>query len=186
MLSQMQQQEQVDPEPSASKSRGRGRPKKSAATESKISSYFKKDGAAAKPADVKAAIKESAENNIETGDVGMQHLKSARQPKLVTGGTMRKYQLEGLEWLKSLYENGLNGILADEMGLGKTLTVLASISASREGACNYVRSYKPTKAVPLSSRATLIVVPSTRKQLRALEPQNTMLRSFIDSVASTA
>lgn len=38
-------------------------------------------------------------------------------------GTLRSYQLAGVEWLISLYENGLNGILADEMGLGKTLQV---------------------------------------------------------------
>ena len=49
----------------------------------------------------------------------MQNLRSAKQPELVTGGLMRTYQLEGLEWLQSLYENGLNGILADEMGLGE-------------------------------------------------------------------
>ncbi len=34
---------------------------------------------------------------------------------------MRDYQLQGLNWLISLFENGINGILADEMGLGKTL-----------------------------------------------------------------
>ena len=28
---------------------------------------------------------------------------------------MRDYQLQGLNWLISLYENGINGILADEM-----------------------------------------------------------------------
>lgn len=28
---------------------------------------------------------------------------------------MRHYQLEGLNWLISLYENNVNGILADEM-----------------------------------------------------------------------
>ncbi|KAJ1343391.1 hypothetical protein BSLG_001981, partial [Batrachochytrium salamandrivorans] len=39
----------------------------------------------------------------------------------VTGGQMRDYQIQGLNWLISLYENGINGILADEMGLGKTL-----------------------------------------------------------------
>ena len=39
------------------------------------------------------------------------------QPKLVTGGKMRDYQLEGLTWLTCLYQIGLNGILADEMGL---------------------------------------------------------------------
>ena len=30
---------------------------------------------------------------------------------------MKAYQLEGLQWLVSLYNNRLNGILADEMGL---------------------------------------------------------------------
>lgn len=34
-------------------------------------------------------------------------------------GTLREYQLVGLDWLVTLYHNGLNGILADEMGLGK-------------------------------------------------------------------
>lgn len=28
---------------------------------------------------------------------------------------MRDYQVRGLNWLISLYENGINGILADEM-----------------------------------------------------------------------
>ncbi|OLY84731.1 Lymphoid-specific helicase [Smittium mucronatum] len=40
------------------------------------------------------------------------------QPRNIVG-TMRPYQIEGMQWLISLYENGLNGILADEMGLGK-------------------------------------------------------------------
>jgi SNF2 family DNA or RNA helicase len=44
-----------------------------------------------------------------------------RQPRLMTGGVMRGYQVDGMQWLISLYENGLNGILADEMGLGKTV-----------------------------------------------------------------
>ncbi|KAK4529860.1 hypothetical protein CCYA_CCYA02G0717 [Cyanidiococcus yangmingshanensis] len=45
----------------------------------------------------------------------------------LTGGTLRDYQLAGLEWLVSLYENGINGILADEMGLGKTVQCIALI-----------------------------------------------------------
>ncbi|KAJ1880340.1 putative ATPase [Coemansia sp. RSA 1722] len=57
---------------------------------------------------------------------------SPRQPHLITGGVMREYQLEGMEWLASLYENGLNGILADEMGLGKTLQTIAFLSFLRE------------------------------------------------------
>ena len=34
---------------------------------------------------------------------------------------LRDYQLKGVNWLISLYQNGLNGILADQMGLGKTV-----------------------------------------------------------------
>ena len=41
---------------------------------------------------------------------------------------MRKYQLDGLNWMIHLYENGLNGILADEMGLGKTIQCLALLA----------------------------------------------------------
>uniref|UniRef100_A0A7S4ACA6 Chromatin-remodeling complex ATPase chain n=1 Tax=Pseudo-nitzschia australis TaxID=44445 RepID=A0A7S4ACA6_9STRA len=43
------------------------------------------------------------------------------QPKTIGFGKMREYQLEGLNWMIRLQENGVNGILADEMGLGKTL-----------------------------------------------------------------
>lgn len=32
---------------------------------------------------------------------------------------LKEYQLKGLNWLATLYEQGINGILADEMGLGK-------------------------------------------------------------------
>jgi hypothetical protein len=37
------------------------------------------------------------------------------QPSILTGGTLREYQLQGLNWLIHLYDNGINGILADEM-----------------------------------------------------------------------
>ncbi|KAJ1648305.1 chromatin remodeling complex Adenosinetriphosphatase, partial [Dispira simplex] len=46
-------------------------------------------------------------------------------PVYVKGGTMRDYQVQGLNWMISLYENGINGILADEMGLGKTLQTIS-------------------------------------------------------------
>ena len=38
---------------------------------------------------------------------------------------MRSYQLEGYEWMATLWEKGINGILADEMGLGKTIQTVA-------------------------------------------------------------
>lgn len=37
-------------------------------------------------------------------------------------------QIQGLEWMVSLYNNNLNGILADEMGLGKTIQTIALIT----------------------------------------------------------
>ncbi|CAJ1057681.1 lymphoid-specific helicase [Xyrichtys novacula] len=52
----------------------------------------------------------------------------AQQPQYLTGGIMRWYQIEGIEWLRMLWENGINGILADEMGLGKTIQCIAHIA----------------------------------------------------------
>ncbi|GMH18794.1 hypothetical protein Nepgr_020635 [Nepenthes gracilis] len=49
------------------------------------------------------------------------------QPTSLRGGKLREYQMNGLRWLVSLYNNHLNGILADEMGLGKTVQVIALI-----------------------------------------------------------
>ncbi|CAJ0750727.1 9502_t:CDS:10 [Entrophospora sp. SA101] len=71
---------------------------------------------------------EEVTNNNQTNGDFDRSLISARQPKLVTGGILRDYQLTGFEWLVSLYDNGLNGILADEMGLGKTLQTIAFLA----------------------------------------------------------
>mmetsp|Transcript_33320 Transcript_33320/g.67904 ORF Transcript_33320/g.67904 Transcript_33320/m.67904 type:complete len:865 (-) Transcript_33320:319-2913(-) len=54
------------------------------------------------------------------------------QPKnLANGCKLKDYQLEGVRWLVSLYENGVSGILADEMGLGKTIQVISLIAHLR-------------------------------------------------------
>lgn len=99
--------------------------KKSATT---ISDYFRKAELEALPAaDVE---EETFDENSKLGE--HKNLRSARQPSLITGGVMKDYQLEGLEWLVSLYENGLNGILADEMGLGKTLQTISFLAFLRE------------------------------------------------------
>ena len=37
------------------------------------------------------------------------------QPSVINGGKLREYQMQGLNWLIHLYDNGINGILADEM-----------------------------------------------------------------------
>ncbi|KAF2768718.1 chromatin remodeling complex SWI/SNF component SWI2 [Teratosphaeria nubilosa] len=46
----------------------------------------------------------------------------------LVGGTLKEYQLKGLQWMLSLYNNNLNGILADEMGLGKTIQTISLIT----------------------------------------------------------
>ncbi|ANB13430.1 Isw2p [Sugiyamaella lignohabitans] len=44
---------------------------------------------------------------------------------------MREYQVQGLNWMISLYENNISGILADEMGLGKTLQTVSFLGYLR-------------------------------------------------------
>ncbi|KAG7446305.1 SNF2 family DNA-dependent ATPase [Guyanagaster necrorhizus] len=65
-------------------------------------------------------------------------------------GTMRGYQLQGLNWMVSLHHNGLNGILADEMGLGKTLQTISFLS--------YLKHYRDI------SGPHLVVVPKSTLQ----------------------
>ncbi|KAI9261409.1 SNF2 family N-terminal domain-containing protein [Phascolomyces articulosus] len=50
------------------------------------------------------------------------------QPTILVGGTLKEYQIKGLQWMVSLYNNHLNGILADEMGLGKTIQTISLIT----------------------------------------------------------
>ncbi|KAM7524166.1 hypothetical protein LguiA_014068 [Lonicera macranthoides] len=47
---------------------------------------------------------------------------------LLTGGKLKPYQLKGVKWLISLWQNGLNGILADQMGLGKTIQTIGFLA----------------------------------------------------------
>ncbi|KAF9884131.1 hypothetical protein FE257_002252 [Aspergillus nanangensis] len=108
---------------------------KTAKKPNNISSYFKK-------VDVKVpednpTLQEALEHAADEYEanptvLGEQELVATQQPELVTGGKMRKYQLEGLEWMKSLWMNGLCGILADEMGLGKTVQAISLIAFFKE------------------------------------------------------
>ncbi|KAM0915460.1 hypothetical protein ACQ4PT_010858 [Festuca glaucescens] len=47
---------------------------------------------------------------------------------LMTGGQLKSYQIKGVKWLISLWQNGLNGILADQMGLGKTIQTIGFLT----------------------------------------------------------
>ena len=48
-------------------------------------------------------------------------------PKIFRGD-LKAYQLKGLQWLDTLYDQGINGILADEMGLGKTIQAISLLA----------------------------------------------------------
>lgn len=45
--------------------------------------------------------------------------------RICPGLVLKAYQLVGVNWLKLLYENKINGVLADDMGLGKTVQSIA-------------------------------------------------------------
>lgn len=115
--------------------RKRGRPKKNAANGNSISNYFQKADVQVTEDNptVQEALEEAAdEYEANPTALGEQELVATQQPSLVTGGNMRTYQLEGLEWLKTLWMNGLCGILADEMGLGKTIQAISMIAFLKE------------------------------------------------------
>ncbi|KAJ5480185.1 hypothetical protein N7530_005694 [Penicillium desertorum] len=116
---------------------GRGRPKRAtaAANGSSISSYFKKADVTVTEDNpsVQQALEQAADDyEANPTALGEQELVATQQPTLVSGGKMRTYQLEGLEWLKTLWMNGLCGILADEMGLGKTVQAISMIAFLKE------------------------------------------------------
>uniref|UniRef100_A0A8D9BFX2 ATP-dependent helicase brm n=1 Tax=Cacopsylla melanoneura TaxID=428564 RepID=A0A8D9BFX2_9HEMI len=56
------------------------------------------------------------------------HEKVTEQANIMVNGKLKEYQVKGLEWLVSLYNNNLNGILADEMGLGKTVQTIGLLT----------------------------------------------------------
>ena len=43
-------------------------------------------------------------------------------------GSLRAYQIEGVNWLLALFNKNISGVLADEMGLGKTFQTIATIA----------------------------------------------------------
>lgn len=64
--------------------------------------------------------------------------KYEKQPDYVvdTGMELHPYQLEGLNWLRYSWGQGIDTILADEMGLGKTIqTITFLYSLYKEGHC---------------------------------------------------
>ncbi|XP_042020321.1 chromatin-remodeling ATPase INO80-like [Salvia splendens] len=67
-------------------------------------------------------------SNIDLLHPSTMPLASTVQTPEMFKGSLKEYQLKGLQWLVNCYEQGLNGILADEMGLGKTIQAMAFLA----------------------------------------------------------
>jgi hypothetical protein len=108
------------------KGKGKGKGKKGGGRKKKLSAEEEEAeaAAAAKAEEGRQAALGDAARKMAAGKGGEVSLE---QPRSLTGGTLKPYQLEGLNWLSSLWMNGLNGILADEMGLG-ACPVLSRVS----------------------------------------------------------
>ena len=74
---------------------------------------------------------------------GFNGLFSQELPVDEVKASLRRYQTDGVKWLKYLYDNNLGGCLADDMGLGKTLQTITLLA----------------KIYPAESAPTLIVMP---------------------------
>ncbi|XP_013416751.1 SWI/SNF-related matrix-associated actin-dependent regulator of chromatin subfamily A containing DEAD/H box 1 [Lingula anatina] len=66
-----------------------------------------------------------------TGDVALhgEEGEITRQPSVLNSDfTLKPYQMVGLNWIRLMHKQELNGILADEMGLGKTIQAIAFLA----------------------------------------------------------
>ncbi len=91
---------------------------------------------------------------------GFNKLRNEKIGRYDVKATLRPYQIDGVKWIKYLYDNNLGGCLADDMGLGKTLQTITVLSM-----------IYPATPVP-----SLIVMPRSllfnwEKELRRFAPQ---------------
>ncbi|XP_071708514.1 ATP-dependent DNA helicase DDM1 [Rutidosis leptorrhynchoides] len=80
-----------------------------------------------------AAMMNRSEESTPTDGLNLSKEERAEKEQadlvpLLTGGKLKSYQLKGVKWLISLWQNGLNGILADQMGLGKTIQTIGFLA----------------------------------------------------------
>jgi superfamily II DNA or RNA helicase len=75
----------------------------------------------------------------------------ASQPRLLSGGKLKDYQITGLHWASYWMQKGVGVILADEMGLGKTVQAIGTLAALRETESKQRERYSSALVVtPLS------------------------------------
>lgn len=93
---------------------------------------------------------------VEAGDRLRETLSELRSPGGLEGspprklqGTLRDYQLSGVNWLWLCAQLGVGSCLADDMGLGKTVQILATLLRHRQE--------RPAK----SRNPSLLIVPAS-------------------------
>ncbi|KAM1255650.1 hypothetical protein ACFX1Q_029898 [Malus domestica] len=79
-------------------------------------------------AEPEAAQDVAGASSIDLHNPSTMPVTSTVQTPELFKGSLKEYQLKGLQWLVNCYEQGLNGILADEMGLGKTIQAMAFLA----------------------------------------------------------
>ncbi|CAN6557160.1 unnamed protein product [Malus baccata var. baccata] len=79
-------------------------------------------------AEPEAAHDVAGASSIDLHNPSTMPVTSTVQTPELFKGSLKEYQLKGLQWLVNCYEQGLNGILADEMGLGKTIQAMAFLA----------------------------------------------------------
>lgn len=101
------------------------------------------------PALAKATRKTDRHRKDDTRDdaqAGPDVFVFQKSPQYITA-QLREYQIEGLNWLVNMHENGINCILADEMGLGKTIQAISLL-----GYLKYIKR---------ESHTSLVIVPKS-------------------------
>src|SRR5438874_1455971 len=102
-------------------------------------------------------------------------------------GTLRPYQLRGLQWLAFLDRLGIGGCLADDMGLGKTIQLIALLLNERAKENSKIGTtllFAPTSVVGNWVRELERFAPSLRVLLHH-GPQRLRGQTFVDAAART-
>jgi superfamily II DNA or RNA helicase len=100
-------------------------------------------------------------------------------------GTLRDYQIYGVNWLNLLYSMGLGGILADDMGLGKTVQIIALTSINTDKPClivcptNVVYNWeKEIKKFRTNSKTLLYVGQDRQNKLSDFESNDFIITTY--------
>lgn len=113
---------------------------------------------------------------IQEQMLGLREIDAQPIPEEIQAN-LRKYQIEGVNWLERLRTMHLSGILADDMGLGKTLQAIIAVTQHKiEDPKSQTLIVSPTSLVynwkeefsKFNPRLTCIVIDGTPQHRRKL------------------